>query len=131
MRDIYSFSWPNMLSYSANKSEMVMNKEAIRSNILRLLNTERKTLFGDPFFGTDLKKVLFEQSNPILYDLIIDELYAILQTFIPQIYITRNSIKLTSDELGKLVAEISVTYRLDNTSDLYLINLTEEDFIER
>lgn len=121
---MYSFSFPNMLGNSS--SNMQSDKAAIRTNLQLLLNTERASLFGDPYFGTSLRKSLFEQSTAIVSDLLIDEIYTAIITFIPQVALDRKNITLYTD--GKaLYCEIYLTYLLDNTSDLYVIKMTESD----
>ena len=105
---------------------MIQDKEAIRSNVLLLLQSERKTLFGDPYFGCQLKRILFEQSTSLIADLVIDELYTSLTTFIPQIHLTRKDITLTCDGID-IYATVKYTIILDNTVDLYTINLTETE----
>lgn len=117
---MYSIGFPNMIG--SNSTNLLKDKQAIKSNLILLLNSERMSLFGDPYFGTTLKKTLFEQSTSIISDLLIDEIYTTIITFMPQIYIERKNISLSTD--GKSVyATLNVTYRLDNTSDLYTIRL--------
>lgn len=119
---MYSFSFPRMFSHTT--ANLVQDKEAIRSNMILLLSSERETLFGDPYFGSELKKYIFEQSNAIIVDLLIDELYTTIVTFMPQVYLTRKDIKVLSSK-NALFAEINYYYTLDNTSDLFTIKLTE------
>ena len=121
---MYSFSFPSMLNTVTSK--LLEDKEAIRSNVLLLLQSERKTLFGDPYFGSQLKRLLFEQSSTIITDLVIDELYTTLTTFIPQIFLTRKDITLTCDGID-IYATVKYVFVLDNTVDLYTINLTESE----
>lgn len=121
---MYSFNFPSMLSGVTSK--LLQDKEAIRSNVLLLLQSERKTLFGDPYFGSQLKRLLFEQATSLVADLVIDELYTTLTTFIPQIFLTRKDITLTCDGTD-IFATVRYVFVLDNTVDLYTINLTETD----
>lgn len=102
------------------------DKEAIKSNLVLILSSEKRTLFGDPQFGATLKKYLFEQSHSIVADLVVDEIYSTIVSYIPQLTISRKDITLTTDGTD-LFVELKVTYNLDNTSDLYLINLTKSD----
>lgn len=121
---MYSFNFPSMLNTVTSK--LIQDKEAIRSNVLLLLQSERKTLFGDPYFGSQLKRMLFEQSTNVIVDLVVDELYTTLTTFIPQIFLTRKDITLTCDGTD-IYATVKYTFVLDNTVDLYTINLTETE----
>ena len=121
---MYSFNFPSMLNTVTSK--LIQDKEAIRSNVLLLLQSERKTLFGDPYFGSQLKRMLFEQSTNVIVDLVVDELYTTLTTFIPQIFLTRKDITLTCDGTD-MYATVKYVFVLDNTIDLYTINLTESE----
>lgn len=120
---MYSLAWPDIFNTNNVSSNLLEDKAAIRSNLRLLLNVERLSLFGDPYFGTALKQVIFQPNNTVIVDLIIDELYTTICNYIPQIYVTRNDINITSDKID-LYATINATYVLDNTSDLYYINLT-------
>lgn len=123
---MYSFKFPNMLSsVSSNTIEGI---EAVRSNIKLLLASEKMSHFGDPYFGAQLKRAFFEQSSSIIVDLMIDEIYSTLITFIPQIYLTRKDITITCKKT-ELFAEIRYIYLPDNVSDLYIISLTKSDDI--
>ena len=121
---MYSFDFPSMLNSSTAK--LKSNKDAVRSNVLLLLQTEKKSLFGDPYFGVELKKYLFEQSASIVPDLLIDNLMSAIIEFIPQVHITRDDITVTTDGTD-IFATIKYVYILDNTVDIYTINLTEND----
>lgn len=117
-----SLGWPNLFSSSCN-TELLEDKQAIKTNLILLLNSERSSLYGDPYYGTYLKRYLFEQNSSNLVDLIIDEIYTTIETYIPQIYVSRGDIRLYSNRY-ELFAQLRVTYRADGTSDLYYINLT-------
>lgn len=110
----------------SNTSKLLENKEAVKSNLWLVLSSERKSLFGDPYFGSELKRVLFEQSNTIIVDLVIDEIYTTIATYVPQVFLTRKDITITNDHTD-LYATIRYIYKEDNTADLYTINLTNYD----
>ena len=84
------------------------------------------TLFGDPYFGCRLKRILFEQSTSLIADLVIDEIYTSLITFIPQISLSRKDITLTCDGTD-VYATVRYVIVEDNTVDLYTIKLTETE----
>ena len=120
---MYSFAFPNMVGETS--SNLLRDKDAIRSNLMLLLNSERLSLFGDPGVGTALKKVIFEQSTSLITDLLIDEIYTTIVVYMPHLYIERRDIQLYTDGLD-VFAKLFVTYRHDNTSDMYSIKLTSE-----
>ena len=119
---MHSFSFPRM--FNQTTANIVSDKEAIRSNMLLLLKSEQETLFGDPYYGTQLKKYLFEQSGSIVVDLLIDQLYTTIITFMPQVIVQRKDIQVYVED-ATIVASIKYYYSLDNTSDLFTIKLTD------
>ena len=120
---MHSLAWPNMFSVNGRDTLLLEDKAAIKNDLLLLLNSERFSLFGDPYFGTALKQVIFQQNNNVLADLIIDELYETIRMYLPQVIVQRNDIQISGDGID-IRADIQVTYAKDYTSDLYTINLT-------
>lgn len=121
---MYSFNFPSMLG--STTSNLLKDKDSIRSNLLLLLSIEKNSLFGDPELGSTLRQILFEQGTSVIADLLIDEVYSAIISFIPQIYIERKNIKIIT--VGQsLVLTLSYIYKLDNTSDLYAIRLTDDE----
>lgn len=118
---MYSIQFPNMVSNTS--TNIVKDHEAVASNLKLILGSDRGSLFGDPYYGTNLKKLMFEQNNQILRDLVIDDIYTTILTFMPQLKVNRNNITITSDRAA-IYAKIKALNLLDYTTDLYNINLT-------
>ena len=118
---MYSFGFPQMLR--SNTSVLIQDKQAVRSNLLLILRSERLSHFGDPLFGCKLKQAIFEQERSLIVDILIDEIYTTIITFIPQVHLTRKDIELTTDGTD-IFATVKYVFVLDNTSELYTINLT-------
>ena len=108
----------------SNTSRLIEDKNAVKSNLWLILSSERESLFGDPYFGSALKRALFEQETSIIVDLMIDEIYTTIITYIPQVFLTRKDIVISSDHTD-LYATVKYVYIPDNTSDMYVINLTQ------
>lgn len=121
---MYSLDFPNM--FSSTRTNLIEDHEATYSNLRLLLLSEKTSLFGDPYFGTRLKRVLYEQNSVILQDLIIDEIYTAIIMFMPQIRLKRSDITVTSDGVD-VYATIRCTNLVDYVTDLYTINLTTVD----
>ena len=121
---MYSLEFPNM--FSNTHTNLVEDHEATSSNLRLLLLSEKTSLFGDPYFGVLLKKVLYSQNNTVLQDLIIDEIYTAIRMFMPQIRLKRSDIKVESDGID-VYATIRCTNILDYVTDMYTINLTTVD----
>lgn len=118
---MYSISFPNM--FDNVKTKLYKDTKATASNLWLLLKSDKLTLFGDPYFGTSLKKAIFEQNDSILKDLLIDEIYTVIVTFMPQIKLSRKNIDISSDGVD-VFAKITCTDLTDFTTNLYKINLT-------
>ena len=122
---MYSFEFPIMIRN--NSAALLNDKAAIKSNLKLLFSSERQELFGDPYFGTLLKRVLFEQAHSLVADLLIDEIYTSITTFIPQVFLTRKDIRLEIKNNVEIYAVINYIYLPDNTSDMYTILLTDTE----
>ena len=92
---IKSLKFPDIFSDSS--TNIVTGHEATSQNILQTLRAQKGSCFGDPYFGSNIKKLLFEQNNNILRDLVIDDLYTSIATFMPNVRVERKNIEVTSD----------------------------------
>lgn len=117
--------FPNMLSL--NKTNIVKDKEATEQNLKYLLLSYKKTMLGDPYFGVNLRKLLYENNNAILKDLIIDDIYTAINNFMPQINVLRKNIEVISDRNSIMVnikAQNLLDFNFENYS-LKLLNMEE------
>lgn len=117
-----SIAFPNI--FSSTKTNVIEDHEASYSNLALMLQSQKTALFGDPYFGTELQKVIFAQNNAVLRDLVVDDIYTSIAEFMPQLTVEREGIEVLSDGLD-LVARIKAVNNLDHTNSLYTIKLTE------
>lgn len=118
-----SIAFPEMFTTSG--TNIVEDAEATISNMKLLLASWKKSLIGDPYFGTNLKRFIYEQNNVVLQDLIIDDIYVSLQIFMPQVYLKRKDIVITHDKTD-LYATINCINKIDNEVNMYQIKLTTD-----
>ena len=121
-----SLAFPNIFTDSSTK--LYEDHAATASNLKLLLLSDKMSLLGDPYFGTSIKSLIFEQNSTILQDTIIDEIYTAILQFMPQIRLERKDIKVTSEGPDVFV-NIKATNMLDYTPDLYSINLLTYEVI--
>lgn len=121
---MYSISFPDMVS--GVNTNLVKDKEATSQNLKLLLLSDRGSLFGDPYFGTLWRKLIFEQNNEILRDIIIDDILTSIQTFMPQLLTKREDITITSDRYC-ININIKALNLLDYQTDMYSIKLMEDE----
>lgn len=120
---MYSIKFPDMLNSAG--TNLIKDRDATLSNLKLMLGSWKTSLFGDPYFGTNVKKYIYEQNSTVLQDLIIDDIHLSIHEFMPQVYVTRKDIKVRSDN-DNVYVDINCINTLDNQPYLYTINLTEE-----
>lgn len=120
---MYSIAFPEIFNSAGTR--LVKDKDATMSNLRLLLASWKNSLFGDPYFGSNIKNFIYEQNNIILRDLIIDDIYVSIQQFMPQIYIKREDIEIINDGVDVYV-NINCINKLDTELNTYQINLTSD-----
>ena len=120
-----SISFPSMFETTSTKI-VKDSHDATYQNILLLLGAEKGEFVSDPYFGVRLRRYLFDQNNFVLRDIIIDEIYSQLKTFMPQLIVNRQDITLVI-ERAKISCNIKVTNRLDFVLDSYNVVLLSEE----
>lgn len=119
-------NFPEMLS--SNKTVIIKDLDATKQNLELLLTSYKQTMLGDPYFGTNLRKLFFENNNAILRDLVIDDIYTAINNFMPQIRVIRKNIEVTSDR-NSVYVRIKAQNILDFSFDEYNIKLLEVEEI--
>lgn len=103
---ITSFSFPNI--FSTGSTKLKYDSDATKQNLKLLLMSTKQSLFGDPNYGTNIKKLIFEQNNTILRDIVIDDIYTNIKNFLPQIMVQRKDIELVAE--GKILY-VNIKYK--------------------
>lgn len=115
-----SIAFPVMFNNASTK--IVEGHDATLQNLKLLLLSDRGGLFGDPYYGTILKRLIFEQNNSILKDIVVDAIYTVVLQFLPQIKVKRKDITIRQDGVDIFV-NIKAVNMLDFTPDLFNISL--------
>lgn len=121
---MYSIKFPDM--FTSVCTNLVKDKEATEQNLKLMLLSDRGSLFGDPYFGTLWRKLIFEQNNQILRDIIIDDILTSIQTFVPQLLVQRKDIEVNSNR-SSITINIKAVNILDYETNLYVIKLMEDE----
>ena len=123
---MYSIAFPNI--FNGSTVNLYKDYDAIKSNLKNLLYSNKGGLFGDPYYGTNLKHILFDQAaKDIIKELIKDDIYEAIFSYMPQTTIQRDYIDVDIQNTF-----VSVTIKAKNdlgvVSDLMQIKLlnTEE-----
>jgi len=83
-------------------------KDALRSNLLLLLLTEKGERYYLPDYGTDLNKFLFDPKDAETLKRIESEIKKTVAKFIPQLIISRVDFYMIEDETGLVVDENTI-----------------------
>lgn len=117
---IASIAFPDM--FSTGSTKIKYDRDATKQNLLLLLMSTKQSLFGDPNYGTNIKKLIFEQNNHILRDIVIDDIQSNIATFLPQIQVQRKDIELVSQ--GKtLYVNLKVKNMIDYSFENFSLAL--------
>ena len=119
-----SIKFPDMLK--SVTTNIVTDHDATMSNLKLLLLSDRGSLLGDPYFGTNLKRLMFDQNNYVLRDVVIDDIFTAILQFLPQILVKRKDITINADKT-RVQINIKAQNMLDYTLDTYNLVLLSED----
>lgn len=92
-----SIKHPNEFSMITGKTTLVRELESVSQSIRLILLSERGELFGDPNYGSRLKRLLMEQMTPTLYDLIRNEIADSVNSQDTRVFINPEDIEVTED----------------------------------
>ncbi len=112
--------FPNMISN--NQTNIVYDYNATLQNLTALILSSKKTLFGDPYFGTNIKKLIYDRNSAVLRDIVIDDIFTAITMFMPQIRVERRNITVESSG-SSLYINIKAQNLLDYSFDDYTINM--------
>jgi len=98
-----------------------ITKDALKSNLLFLLMTEKGEKYYDPEFGTNLSRFIFEPNDQVTDSDIQKDINNSVRNYIPQLTITR--VKSTANE-HDLIIDIGFSYDEGVFSDSGSIQIT-------
>ena len=78
-----SIAFPKM--FGVGRTITISDRQATIQNLKLLLKSEKRELFCDPYFGDNLKRMLYDKNNSALKDIIIDDIHVAIATFMPQL----------------------------------------------
>lgn len=118
---VNAIKFPDMLN-SIGQTNVIKEKQATSQNLKLLLLSTKQTLIGDPYYGTNLRNMIYEKNNIILRDLVIDDILTNVNLYMPQIRLNRENIEVNSD--GQTVHVIITAQNIiDYSFETYSIKL--------
>lgn len=113
-----SINYPRIFNTNKQKVNIVSDYYATLQNLKLLLYSDKGELFGDPYYGCNLKKFLYDQNDTVLKDIVIDDIYTAISIFMPQIRVERRDIILEADNITVKVT-IKALNRVNFQTNLY------------
>ena len=92
-----------------------------RTNIKNLLLTIRGERLGNPTFGSDLMRILFDQDDGGLGDRIEETIRSSVSEWLP--YVNIKSIKTTSDERNPNLLNVRLQFTIDVDQNVETLDL--------
>lgn len=123
-----SIKHPNTFSISQGKTLLVTEINAINQSIGLILSTAKGELFGDPNFGCNLYKYIYDYEGSTLENLIKDEIVSSLNDQEPRIFVDKENISISYEGTNVI---INISYNLrytDYHSDYrYITSIMKEE----
>ena len=113
--------------FTRTVTNTVSDYDATLQNLKMLLWSEKGELFGDPYYGTGIKKYLYDQNDVVLIDILIDDIYTAIALFMPQIRVERKGIEIVRSGKGQVTVKITAMNMVDFTTDMYNIVLMQAE----
>ena len=108
-----SITHPKMFSLINGNTETDSLDISINRSIALILLTAKGEVFGNPDFGSDIRKFLFQNYTDSMRDLLIDEIVESINDWEDRIVINRSDISIEQDDL---VLKIHISYTLTNSN---------------
>lgn len=108
-----SITHPKMFSLINGNTETDSLDISINRSIALILLTAKGEVFGNPDFGSDIRKFLFQNYTDSMRDLLIDEIVESISNWEDRIVINRSDISIEQDDL---VLKIHISYTLTNSN---------------
>lgn len=101
--------------------------DQVRTNIKSLLLTKRRERVMQPFLGSGLTELLFEQNDADLEDRIENTIVQSLQTWLPYVVIDTIIIEQSNELKDRNSLEVSITFRINGNPTLETVTFNVEE----
>jgi phage baseplate assembly protein W len=101
--------------------------DQVRTNIKSLLLTKRRERVMQPFLGSGLTELLFEQNDEDLESRIENTIVQSLQDWLPYVVIDTIIIEQTNELRDRNRVEVSITFRINGNPTLETVTFNVEE----
>jgi phage baseplate assembly protein W len=101
--------------------------DQVRTNIKSLLLTKRRERVMQPFLGSGLTELLFEQNDEELEERIENTIIQSLQNWLPYVVIDTIIIEQSNELKDRNRVEVSITFRINGNPTLETVTFNVEE----
>jgi phage baseplate assembly protein W len=101
--------------------------DQVRTNIKSLLLTKRRERVMQPFLGSGLTELLFEQNDEELEERIENTIVQSLQSWLPYVVIDTIIIEQSNELKDRNRVEVSITFRISGNPTLETVTFNVEE----
>jgi phage baseplate assembly protein W len=101
--------------------------DQVRTNIKSLLLTKRRERVMQPFLGSGLTELLFEQNDEELESRIENTIVQSLQSWLPYVVIDTIIIEQSNELKDRNSVEVSITFRINGNPTLETVTFNVEE----
>jgi phage baseplate assembly protein W len=101
--------------------------DQVRTNIKSLLLTKRRERVMQPFLGSGLTELLFEQNDEELEERIENTIVQSLQSWLPYVVIDTIIIEQSNELKDRNRVEVSITFRINGNPTLETVTFNVEE----
>lgn len=108
-----SIKFPYIFSSTTGATELDTNFDSINRSIALILLTGTNEVFGNPAFGSNIKRYQFREITPAIKNLLIDDLVSAITKFENRIILNSENINL---EQVNDTLKVNISYKLKNSN---------------
>lgn len=107
-----SIRHPDSFSSRTGKTVISIDTKSINNCLKLLITTSKGELLGDPQFGSNLMKLIYEPNDTILQDMVTQDIIETISKYEPRITVTSSMINFNIDIN---TVYINIQYYVNNT----------------
>lgn len=107
-----TIKFPNITSLVSGKNQFSKDYESINECIGLLLRTSKGELLGDPQFGCNLMRYIYEPNDIILQDIAREDIVSAISKYEPRVTVTADDIEVYSENEK---VYITINYYINST----------------
>ena len=115
MNNTKTISFPDMVSTITRHTKLVSGVASIEDSLTSLLSTSKGELFGDPNYGCNIMKSVYDMNDVILADILRTEIVNSIFKYENRIVVSEGLIDVKTDEN---TVNVNIRYRIKSENSV-------------